>query len=93
VGIQSSESFLRSQDRILVYLDFSTPFFIETNASNFALGAALSQEGQGIRLHPVAFYSKFFFTTELNYEIHDSELLVIMNSFQLWRYLLEGASH
>jgi hypothetical protein len=66
---------------------------VEIDASNFTLGTILSQEGDGRRLHPVAFYSIKFSTAELNYEIHDLELLAIVDSFQEWRHLLEGASH
>ena len=49
---------------ILVHLDFSKPFYMETNASNFALGVVLSQERNERRLHLVAFYSIKFSTTE-----------------------------
>jgi hypothetical protein len=66
---------------------------METDASDFALGAVLSQEGDRRRLYPIAFYSRKFSAIEINYEIHDKELLIIVDSFQEWRYLLEGASH
>jgi hypothetical protein len=77
----------------LVHPDFSKPFYMETNASNFALGAMLSQEGNERRLHPVAFYSRKFYAVKINYEIHDKELLAIVDSFKEWRHLLEDASH
>ncbi len=77
---------------ILIHADFSKPFFMETDASDFALGAVLSQM-EGGRLHPVAFHSRKFSAAEINYEIHDKELLAIVDSFQEWRHLLEGASH
>jgi hypothetical protein len=66
---------------------------METDASDFILGATLSQVGERRRLHPVAFYSIKFSATEINSEIHDKELLTTMDSFQEWRHLLEGASH
>jgi hypothetical protein len=34
-----------------------------------------------------------FFAVEINYEIHDKKLLAIVDSFQEWHHLLEGASH
>jgi hypothetical protein len=77
----------------LVHPDFSKSIYIETNASDFALGAVLSQEGEGRRLHLVAFYSKKNSAIEINYKIHDKELLAIVDSFQDWHHLLEGASH
>jgi hypothetical protein len=41
----------------------------------------------------VAFYSRKFTATKINYEIHDKELLAIVNSFQEWRHFLEKAVH
>jgi hypothetical protein len=34
-----------------------------------------------------------FTTAEISYEIQDKELLTIFDSFQEWRYFLEGAVH
>ncbi len=78
---------------ILTHLDFQKLFFLETDASDFALRAVLSQPDKDGRLHPVAFHSWKFIATEINYEIHDKELLAIVNSFQEWRHFLEGAQH
>ena len=50
------------------------------------------QLGDGENLHPVAFYTRKFSAAEINYEIHDKELLAIVDSFQEWRHLLEGAT-
>lgn len=78
---------------ILVHPDFTKAFYLETDASDFALGAVLSQMGNDNKLHPVAFYSRKFSAAEINYEIHDKELLAIVDSFQEWRHFLEGATH
>ena len=78
---------------ILVHPDFAKAFYLETDASDFALGAVLSQIGVDGKLHPVAFYSRKFSAAEINYEIHDKELLAIVDSFQEWRHFLEGAAH
>ena len=78
---------------ILVHPDFAKAFYLETDASDFALGAVLSQMGVDGKLHPVAFYSRKFSAAEINYEIHDKELLAIVDSFQEWRHFLEGAAH
>ena len=67
---------------VLIHPDFSKPFFIEIDASNFALEAVLSQLGDGEKLHLVAFHSRKFSATEINYKIHNKELLAIMDSFQ-----------
>jgi hypothetical protein len=78
---------------ILVHPDFAKAFYLETDASDFALGAVLSQMDEDKKLHPVAFYSRKFSAAEINYEIHDKELLAIVDSFQEWRHFLEGAAH
>ena len=43
------------------------------------------------RWRPVAFLSKSLNETERNYEIHDKEILAIIQGLENWRYLLEGA--
>jgi hypothetical protein len=78
---------------ILTHPNFQKPFFLETNASDFALGTVLSQPDKDGRLHPVAFHSRKFIVAEINYEIHDKELLAIADSFQEWHHFLEGAQH
>jgi hypothetical protein len=50
---------------------------METDTSYFALGAVLSQEREGGRHHPVVFYSRKFSVVEINYKIHNKELLAI----------------
>jgi len=62
---------------------------VETDASDFALGCVLSQY-QGSRLHPVAFHSRKLNSAERNYEIHDKELLAIMEAFKEWKRYLWG---
>jgi hypothetical protein len=57
------------------------PFFLESDAFDFALGAILSQNGIDMRLHPIAFPSRKFTTVEINYENYDKELLAIVDSF------------
>jgi hypothetical protein len=50
---------------------FLKPFFLESDASNYALGAVLSQNGEDGRLHPIAFHLRKFTAAEINYEIYD----------------------
>ena len=63
---------------------------IETDVSDFGLGCILSQ-CLGKRLHPVAFHSRKLNDAERNYEIHDQELLAILEAFREWKYYLLGA--
>ena len=78
---------------ILAHIDPEKPFTIEADASDFALGSILSQPGKDGQSHPVAFHSRKFTTAEINYEVHDKELLVVVDSFEQWRHFLEGSPH
>ena len=60
-------------------------------ALDFALGSILSQPGEDGQTHPVAFHSRKFTVSEINYEVHDKELLVVVDSFEQWRHFLEGS--
>ena len=77
---------------ILRHFDPELPIQLETDASDFAIGAVLSQPHEG-RWHPVAFMSRKFIPAEINYEIHDKELLAIVDAFKVWRHYLAGAAH
>jgi len=63
---------------------------IKNNTRDFALGAILSQF-QDKRLHLVAFHSRKLNSAERNYEIHDKELLAILEAFMEWKHYLYGA--
>ena len=67
------------------------PIIVETDASNFALGAILSIRTSDGEIHPVAFHSRTFSGAELNYDVHDKELLAIFEAFKVWRHYLEGS--
>ena len=57
---------------------------VDPDASDFGLGCVLFQY-QGGRLHPVAFHSRKLNSAERNYEIHDKELLAIIEAFKEWK--------
>lgn len=78
---------------ILTTFDPEKTITVETDASDYAVGACLSQPDQDKKLHPVAFYSRTMSPAELNYDIHDKELLAIITAFQQWRVYLEGPKH
>jgi len=69
---------------ILAHFEPKKPVIIEMDTSDFALGAVLSQQSEEGRLHPVAFHSRKFQPTEINNEIHDKELLAIVDAFKHW---------
>jgi len=67
---------------ILTHFDETRPTKLETDASDFALGAVLSQLCQDERGHPVAFHSRKFTPTEVNYDVHDKEMTAIVAAFR-----------
>ena len=66
---------------------------VETDASNLAKGAVLSQLEPDGKYHPIAFYSNKFSDAELNYDIHDKEMVVIVDCLKEWRHFLQGSPH
>ncbi|SOV03415.1 uncharacterized protein UDID_18660 [Ustilago sp. UG-2017a] len=80
-----------STDTILHHFDPARPIIVETDASDFAVAAVLSQSfDQGTR-HPIAFFSKKLDPAQLNYPIFDKEMFAIVAAFKHWRQYLEGA--
>ena len=75
---------------ILAHADPSRPYTVETDSSDFALGAVLSQRTEDGLLHPVAFYSRQLLPAEVHYQIGDKELLAIKAAFTEWRQYLMG---
>ena len=76
---------------IMRHFDSELQCVIECDASDFAISAILSQEVEG-RLHPVAYHSRKMNKHEINYEIHDKELLAITSAFKEGRRYLQGAT-
>ncbi len=76
---------------MLTFPSRSGLFCLECDASNFATGAILSQQQEDGLFHPIGFMSKSFSNTEQNYQIHDKEMLAIMQALEEWRHFLEGS--
>jgi len=70
-------------------LDPNKQYKIECDASNYAMGAVLSQQHKE-HWHPVAYQSKSFREVERNYEIHNKELVAIIYTLTEWRHYIEG---
>jgi len=82
-----------TSDPILAHFEPERPVIVESDASDFALGAVLSQRDDDNRLQLNEFHSGKFAPAEINYEMHDKELLAIVGLFKHWRRYLEGAKH
>jgi transposase InsO family protein len=68
---------------VLSHWDPALPTFLETDCSGFALGGALIQEKNGIR-QPVGFFSQKLNKAEINYDIHDKEMLAVISCLKFW---------
>jgi hypothetical protein len=69
---------------ILQHSDPERPVTIETDASEYAIGAICSQPDDKGILHPVAYYSWKLKYPEHNYNIHDKEPLEILDALRKW---------
>ena len=63
---------------------------METDASDFAIAAILSQLDEDGIWKPIAFMSKSLNEAERNYEIYDKEMLAVMQGFYEWSHYLRG---
>ena len=78
---------------VLAHYDPERESRLETDASDGVIAGVLSQQGDDQFWHPVAYFSKSMAPAELNYEIHDKEMLAIVRSLGNWRAELQGAPH
>ncbi|MBW0559874.1 hypothetical protein O181_099589 [Austropuccinia psidii MF-1] len=77
---------------ILSHFNPSLPTIVETDASDYALGAILSQVNDSGK-HPIAFDSCKLLPADLNYEVHEKELLGIVWALKRWRAFLLSLSN
>ena len=67
---------------ILVIFDLEREAILETNVSNYAIGACLTQKGNDGKIRTVAFYAYKITRPKLNYNIHDKELLAVVEALR-----------
>jgi len=64
---------------------------VKADASDFAMSRVLLMKYEDKRWRPVAYISKSLNEAKGNYEIHDKEMLVVIQCLEVWRHFLEGA--
>ena len=69
---------------ILTHFDETRSTKLETDASDIALGAVLSQLCVDEPWHPIAFHSRKFAPADVNYDVHDKEMTAIVAAFREW---------
>ena len=97
-GVSEENTFLEIK-KIMVALpvlalpNSDKPFIVETNASDFAVGAVLLQVGDDNLEHPVAFFSRKMLPAETNYPVHNKEMLAIISTLKEWPHYLMNACY
>ena len=77
---------------VLMHWIPGSPLIIEMDMSDYTLVAILSMVSpMDNEVHPIAFHSRTFMPPELNYDVHDKELLDIFEAFEIWRHYLKGS--
>ncbi|XKL60483.1 hypothetical protein PGB90_007540 [Kerria lacca] len=92
---QTQEAFSKlikilTSDLLLQYPDFSKTFYLNTDASNFAIGAVLQQHSKENQLLPISYTSRTLNKAELNYSTIEKETLAIVWSVKYFRPYLFG---
>ncbi|KAL2035927.1 hypothetical protein VTO58DRAFT_101845 [Aureobasidium pullulans] len=75
---------------VLVAPDKDKPYTVETDASEWAIGSVLYQEGQDNKLHPVAFGGRKLRNAELNYPVHEKEGPAIKEALRQWEHYIQN---
>ena len=78
---------------ILTYWIPDTQLIVETDALDYTLTTILFIVNEDNEVHLVTFHSHTFTAVELNYNIHDKELITIFEAFKIWWHYLEGLAY
>ena len=74
---------------VLKIPDQDRGYIVTTDASDFAIGAVLSQSYEDGE-HPIAFESRKMNDAEVKYPVHEREFLAVIHALRKWRHYLEG---
>jgi hypothetical protein len=78
---------------ILQHVNPTRAITIETHASDYAIGAICSQPDDANILYPLGYFSRKLKDTERNYDIHNKELLVIVDALDKWGTYCKSILH
>ena len=74
-----------AKETLLAYPDWSKPFIVHTDASDYQLGVVISQDDK-----PIAFFSRNLNRAQKNYTTTEKELLSIVECLKQFRNILYG---
>jgi len=76
---------------IMRHFDQNRPAMIETDTSDFAIGAILSKKFKDGKKNPVSFLSRKMTDAEFNYDVFDKEMLAIVYALEKLCQFLQGS--
>ena len=76
---------------VLTYFKPGRPLLVETDVSKYVCSGILSQHDEDRKWRPIAYWSKIMAPAECNYDVHDKELLAIVQALKEWRRYLRGS--
>nr|GFC60058.1 hypothetical protein CTI12_AA187700 [Tanacetum cinerariifolium] len=74
------------EEPVLRLPDVTMPFELYTDASDFAIGGVLMQDG-----HWIAFESRKLNETERKYTVQEKEMTAVVHCLRIWRHYLLGS--
>jgi hypothetical protein len=77
-------------DKILMIFDHEKQIWVHADASDYAIGAEISQLDKNGKRRPVLFYSRKLLPAEMNYTTADKEMLAIVQTLKKYRHMLQG---
>ena len=78
---------------ILAIFNLEHEAILKTNILDYTIDICLTQKGDDGKMQTVAFYFYKIIGLELNYDIHDKELLIVVEALRKWRVYLEGTKY
>jgi len=76
---------------VLTYFKPGRPLLVETDVSKYVRSCILSPHDEDGKWRPIGYRSKTMASAEWNYDVHDKDLLAIVQALKEWRRYLRGS--
>jgi RNase H-like domain found in reverse transcriptase/Reverse transcriptase (RNA-dependent DNA polymerase)/gag-polyprotein putative aspartyl protease len=77
---------------VVVYPDFNKHFYLNTDASNYAIGVVLAQRDDNNHERVIAYASRVLTTAETHYTVTEKECLAVIWATKYFNTFLQGSS-